>query len=67
MKVAERATLLEGGRLKWIRKATKCKTGGPRIILPAEMKSWAGCEVEIEILSPREVVLRLIDEGGDKK
>jgi len=55
----ERATVLEDGRLKWIRKATKTKTGGPRLILPAELKSWAGREVEVELLSPTEIILRL--------
>ena len=63
----ERAEVLEGGRLRWVRKATKTKAGGPRLILPAELKSWGGRDVVVELLSPREIILRLVDEEGVKE
>ena len=61
MKVAERVVLLEDGRLRWRRKVTASPRGGPKVALPAELKSWENKIVEIELRSPREVVLRLVE------
>ena len=58
----ERGIVLGDGCVRWVRKATKTKAGGPRLILPAELRSWAGCKVEVKMISPTELVLRLIED-----
>jgi len=61
MKAAERVILLEDGRLRWRRKVTASPRGGPKVVLPAELKSWENKFVEIELRSSREIVLRLVE------
>jgi len=58
----ERGVVLGDGCVRWVRKATKTKAGGPRLILPAELRSWAGCKVEVRMISPTELVLRLMED-----
>jgi len=58
----ERGAVLGDGSVRWVRKATKTKAGGPRLILPAELRSWAGCKVEVRMISPTELVLRLMED-----
>ena len=60
-----RAKVLEGGRIKWIgRKLRPREKGGPMLVLPSELKSWGGMMVEIELLSERELIVRLMEEEG---
>ena len=54
--------ILKEGRLKWKRrKLVKRERGGPWLALPPELKSWGGKTAEIELLSEREIVVRLED------
>ena len=54
------AEILKEGRLKWKRrKLAKRERGGPSLVLPPELKSWAGKTAEIELLSEKEIIVRL--------
>ena len=54
------AEILKEGRLKWKRrKLVKRERGGPSLVLPPELKSWAGKTAEIELLSEKEIIVRL--------
>ena len=56
------AEILEAGRVKWKgRKLAKRKQGGPMLVLPSELRSWGGKMVEIELLSERELIVRLME------
>ena len=58
------AEILEDGRIIWKNRKVSVKTGGIAVVaLPAELKSWGGKFVEIECRSPREIVVRLLEEG----
>ena len=60
-----RAKVLEGGRIKWIgRKLRPREKGGPLLALPPELKDWEGQLVELELLSERELIVRLMEEEG---
>jgi len=51
---------LKEGRLKWKRrKLVKRERGGPWLALPPELKSWGGKTAEIELLSEKEIIVRL--------
>ena len=64
-----RAKVLEGGRIKWIgRKLRPREKGGPLLALPPELKDWEGRLVELELLSERELIVRLIgEENGEQR
>jgi len=59
-KQAERVRFKKGGKVVWIRKITKRERGGPHLPLPAEFRDWGGREVEIEPISDREIIVRLV-------
>jgi len=56
------AEILEAGRVKGGgRKLAKRKEGGAVLVLPSELRSWGGKMVEIELLSERELIVRLME------
>ena len=62
------AEILEDGRVVWKNRKVMGKTGGIAVIaLPAELKSWVGKFVEIECRSPREIVVRQMEEGVEER
>jgi len=69
----KRVEFLEDGRVKWKgRKVTvsyrkkKGETGNPMLVLPVEFRPWIGKEVELEMLSGREFVVRLESEVSEE-
>ena len=62
----ERAKFREEGRVVWIRKVSKRVKGGPHLPLPPEFRDWGGREVEIEPISDREIIVRLVNSRREQ-
>jgi len=69
----KRVVFLEDGRVKWKgRRITvsyrnkKGEAGNPMLVLPVEFRPWIGKEVEVEMVSGREIVVRLEGEVSEE-
>lgn len=60
----KRLKIREDGRIVWTRRVTKGERGGPLISLPRAL-GWEGKLVEIELVSPREVIVRLVEDDKE--